>query len=49
MDFLFHVPFFWTADAVLTEILEVCFVDIEFLGHKYLISTKLKELLISSK
>jgi hypothetical protein len=37
MDFLFHVPFFCTAAAVVTEILNICFVNIEFCQLKKLI------------
>jgi hypothetical protein len=37
MDFLFHVPFFCTAPAaVVTEILNVCFVNVEFFERKKL-------------
>jgi hypothetical protein len=37
VDFLFHVPFFCTADGVVAEIQTVCFVNIEFREHKKLI------------
>jgi hypothetical protein len=38
MDFLFHVPFFCTAAAaVVTEILNICFINIEFCQLKKLI------------
>jgi hypothetical protein len=37
MDFLFHVPFFCPAAAVVTEILNICFVNIEFCQLKKLI------------
>jgi hypothetical protein len=37
MDFLFHVPFFCTAAGVVTDILTVCFVNIEFFERKKLI------------
>jgi hypothetical protein len=38
MDFLFHVPFFCTADAaVVIEILNICLVNIEFCELKKLI------------
>jgi hypothetical protein len=43
MDFLFHVPFFCTAAAVVTEILAVCFKIVE--GKKLI----LNQVLISSK
>jgi hypothetical protein len=34
MDFLFYVPFFCTAAAVVTEILNICLVNVEFLERK---------------
>jgi hypothetical protein len=34
MDFLFYVPFFCTAAAVVNEILNVCFENIEFCKRK---------------
>jgi hypothetical protein len=37
MDFLFNVPFFCTAAAVVTEILNICFINIEFCQLKKLI------------
>jgi hypothetical protein len=46
MDFLFHVPFFYTAAAAVAEILTVCFVNIEIRERKKLI---LNQVLISSK
>jgi hypothetical protein len=36
MDFLFYVPFFCTAAAVVTEILNICLVNVEFLERKKL-------------
>jgi hypothetical protein len=47
MDVLFHVPLFCTATAAaaVTEILTVCFVNIEFCESKKLI---LNQVLISS-
>jgi hypothetical protein len=36
MDFLFYVPFFCTAAAALTEILNVCLVNVEFYERKKL-------------
>jgi hypothetical protein len=36
MDFLFYVPFFCTAAAVVTEILNICFVNVEVLERKKL-------------
>jgi hypothetical protein len=34
MDFLFYVPFFCTAAAAVTEILNIYFVNVEFLSAK---------------
>jgi hypothetical protein len=42
MDFLFYVPFFCTAAAVVTEILTVCFGNIEFFERKKLILNQAK-------
>jgi hypothetical protein len=36
MDFSFYVPFFCTAAAAVTEILNVCFVNVEFFESKKL-------------
>jgi hypothetical protein len=36
MDFLFYVPFFCTAAAVVTEILNIGLVNVEFLERKKL-------------
>jgi hypothetical protein len=36
MDFLFYVPFFCTAAAEVTEILNICFVNVEFFDRKKL-------------
>jgi hypothetical protein len=40
MDFLFYVPFFCTAAAVVTEILNICLVNVEFLERKKLKVTR---------
>jgi hypothetical protein len=42
MDFLFYVPFFCPAAAVVTEILNVCCVNIEFFERKKLILNQVK-------
>jgi hypothetical protein len=45
MDFLFYVPFFCTAAtaaAAVTEILNICFVNIEFHERKKLILNQVK-------
>jgi hypothetical protein len=36
MDFLFHVPFFWTAAAAVADIFTVCCANIEFRERKKL-------------
>jgi hypothetical protein len=36
MDYLFYIPFFCTADVAVTEILNVCFVNVEFFERKKL-------------
>jgi hypothetical protein len=36
MDFLFYVPFFCTASDAVTEILNVCLVNVEFFERKKL-------------
>jgi hypothetical protein len=36
MDFLFYVPFFCTAAAAVTEILNICFVNVEYFERKKL-------------
>jgi hypothetical protein len=42
MDFLFYVPFFCTAAAAVTEILNVCCVNIELFERKKLILNQVK-------
>jgi hypothetical protein len=36
MDYLFYIPFFCTAAVAVTEILNICFVNVEFFERKKL-------------